>query len=53
MKSLKKNEEVKGKIDTFNSFRDQLMTEFSKAFPEEMVMYKRLKEKKPDQALKQ
>lgn len=39
MKTLKKNEEVKGKIVTFKTFREMLLDEMSKHFPEEYESY--------------
>ena len=44
MKTLKKNEEIKGKIVTFKSFREQLLEDFSKSFPEEYQEYSRIRE---------
>ncbi|XP_070552489.1 mediator of RNA polymerase II transcription subunit 10-like [Ptychodera flava] len=43
-KALAKNEQVKGKIDTFRRFKSQLVHELSKMFPEEMDRYKTLRE---------
>ncbi|XP_077993705.1 mediator of RNA polymerase II transcription subunit 10-like [Glandiceps talaboti] len=42
-KALAKNEQVKGKIDTFRRFKSQLVHELSKMFPEEMDSYKTLR----------
>jgi len=39
MKTLRKNEEVKGKIVTFKTFREQLLDEMNKTFPEEYQQY--------------
>lgn len=39
MKTLRKNEEVKGKIVTFKTFREQLLEEMNKTFPEEYQQY--------------
>ncbi len=43
MKTLKKNEEIKGKIVTFNSFREMLLSEFNKNFPDEYEDYVKLR----------
>ena len=43
MKTLKKNEEIKGKIVTFNSFRELLLEEFNKNFPEEFSDYAKIR----------
>jgi hypothetical protein len=43
MKTLKKNEEIKGKIVTFNSFRELLLDEFNKNFPEEYNDYVKIR----------
>lgn len=47
MKTLKKNEEVKGKIVTLKTFREQLLEEMSKNFPEEYESYVTLTKKQP------
>ncbi|XP_072013245.1 mediator of RNA polymerase II transcription subunit 10-like [Amphiura filiformis] len=39
-KAVVKNEQVKGKIETFRKFKKSLVTELSKMFPEEMDKYK-------------
>jgi hypothetical protein len=39
MKTLRKNEEVKGKIVTFKTFREQLLDEMKSTFPEEYQQY--------------
>lgn len=44
MKTLKKNEEIKGKIVTFKTFREQLLSEMSKSFPDEYKEYTRIRE---------
>lgn len=38
-KTLEKNEEIKGKIVTFNTFRNQLLIELEKNFPNECDLY--------------
>ncbi len=43
MKTLKKNEEIKGKIVTFNSFRELLLNEFNKNFPNEYEDYVKIR----------
>lgn len=43
MKTLRKNEEIKGKIVTFNSFRELLLEEFNKNFPEEFCDYAKIR----------
>lgn len=45
MKTLKKNEEVKGKIVTFKTFRELLLDEMSRNFPEEHEAYTTLTKK--------
>ena len=44
MKTLKKNEEIKGKIVTFKTFREQLLSEMSKSFPDEYKEYTRIRD---------
>ena len=44
MQTLKKNEEVKGKIDTFKSFRESLLDEMGKTFPEEFKAYMKVRQ---------
>ncbi|XP_022084120.1 mediator of RNA polymerase II transcription subunit 10-like [Acanthaster planci] len=39
-KAVIKNEQVKGKIETFSKFKKNLITELNKMFPEEMEQYK-------------
>ncbi|XP_071785894.1 mediator of RNA polymerase II transcription subunit 10-like [Asterias amurensis] len=39
-KAVIKNEQVKGKIETFSKFKKSLITELNKMFPEEMEQYK-------------
>ncbi|XP_068092815.1 mediator of RNA polymerase II transcription subunit 10 [Hyperolius riggenbachi] len=39
-RALAKNEHVKGKIDTLKKFKNLLIQELSKAFPEDMARYK-------------
>lgn len=43
MKTLKKNEEIRGKIVTFNSFRELLLEEFNKNFPEDFCDYAKIR----------
>ncbi len=47
MKTLKKNEEIKGKIVTFNNFHDSLLSELEKNFPDEFQSYRKLREQNP------
>ena len=42
--TLKKNEEIKGKIDTFKQFRELLLDELNKNFPEEHEAYVKIKQ---------
>ena len=42
--TLKKNEEIKGKIDTFKQFREILLDELNKNFPEEHDAYMKIKQ---------
>jgi hypothetical protein len=44
MKTLKKNEEIKGKIVTFKTFREQLLEELNKSFPDEYKEYAKIRE---------
>lgn len=44
MKTLKKNEEIKGKIVTFSSFREMLLGELNKNFPEEYEDYVKIRQ---------
>ena len=44
LKTLKKNEEIKGKIVTFKTFREQLLYELSRNFPDEYKEYTKLRE---------
>ena len=39
LKTLRKNEEIKGKIVTFKTFRELLLEELNKNFPEEYDAY--------------
>lgn len=39
LKTLRKNEEIKGKIVTFKTFRELLLDELNKNFPEEYDAY--------------
>lgn len=39
-KALTKNEEVKGKIDSYRKFKAHLLLELTKTFPSEMNMYR-------------
>ncbi|XP_063705463.1 mediator of RNA polymerase II transcription subunit 10 [Culicoides brevitarsis] len=43
-KARTKNEEVKGKIDSFRKFKANLMVELSKSFPNEMSKYRARRE---------
>lgn len=43
MKTLVKNEEIKGKIVTFKTFRELLLEELGKSFPEEYDAYMKLR----------
>ena len=44
MKTLKKNEEIKGKIVTFSSFRELLLGELNKNFPTEYDEYVKIRQ---------
>ena len=46
LKTLRKNEEIKGKIVTFKTFRELLLEELNKNFPEEYDAY--MKNRQPD-----
>jgi mediator of RNA polymerase II transcription subunit 10 len=46
MKTLKKNEEVKGKIEIFDDFRSTLLNELGKTFPDEFGVYQTLRDTK-------
>lgn len=43
-KALSKNEAVKGKIDLYRKFREDLTTQLEQVFPEEIAEYKRIRE---------
>ena len=43
-KALMKNEEVKGKIDSYRKFKANMVLELQKTFPSEMNMYRALRE---------
>lgn len=43
-KARTKNEEVKGKIDSFRKFKANMMVELSKSFPNEMSKYRARRE---------
>lgn len=43
-KALTKNEEVKGKIDGYRKFKTNMMVELNKTFPNELGMYRALRE---------
>jgi hypothetical protein len=47
MKTLKKNEEIKGKIVAFNSFHDSLLNELEKNFPDEFQAYRKFRAPNP------
>lgn len=42
-KALTRNEEVKGKIDSYHKFRLNMMAELEKSFPSEIDMYRALR----------
>lgn len=42
-KALTKNEEVKGKIDSYRKFKSNMMNELHKTFPNEINMYRALR----------
>lgn len=42
-KALAKNEEVKGKIDSYKRFKSHLLSELSKTFPNEIAKYKAIR----------
>lgn len=42
-KALTKNEEVKGKIDSYRKFKVNMMLELNKTFPNEISMYRALR----------
>lgn len=42
-KALAKNEEVKGKIDSYKRFKSGLLSELSKSFPNEIAKYKAIR----------
>lgn len=44
IEALKKNEEIKGKIVTFGSFRDLLLNELEKEFQNEFKEYRKYRE---------
>ncbi|CAF0741125.1 unnamed protein product [Brachionus calyciflorus] len=44
MKTLKKNEEIKGKIVTIKTFRDLLLEELNKNFPEDYDAYVKIRQ---------
>jgi mediator of RNA polymerase II transcription subunit 10 len=52
MKTLQKNEEVKGKIDTFKKFRELLLDEIGKNFPEEYESYTKIRNLEKEEASK-
>nr|XP_009858943.1 mediator of RNA polymerase II transcription subunit 10-like [Ciona intestinalis] len=39
-KSLMKNEALKGKIDVYGKFRQELMTQIGKVYPQQIIEYK-------------
>jgi len=45
-KALMKNESVKGKIDVYRKFRQELMKQLSKIYPEQIGEYKNLRNEK-------
>lgn len=42
-KALAKNEEVKGKIDSYRKFKTNLLVELQKTFPNELGMYRAIR----------
>lgn len=50
MKTLKKNEEIKGKIVTLKTFRDLLLEELNKNFPEDYDAYVRIRQAEAEEA---
>ncbi len=48
LKTLKKNEEVKGKIEAFNSLHDSLLEELEKSFPHEFHAYRKPRDRGPN-----
>ncbi|XP_065572163.1 mediator of RNA polymerase II transcription subunit 10-like [Artemia franciscana] len=42
-RALTKNEEVKGKIDSYRKFRAHLLVELSQVFPQEMARYRAIR----------
>ena len=49
LQTLKKNEEIKGKIVTFKTFREQLLDDLSRSFPDEYKEYTKLREEESKQ----
>ena len=42
-KALTKNEEVKGKIDSYRRFKAHLLSELSRTFPNELAKYRAIR----------
>lgn len=42
-KALAKNEQVKGKIDSYQKFKSLLLVELSQVFPTEMAKYRAIR----------
>ena len=42
-KALTKNEEVKGKIDSYRKFKANMLVELSKTFPNEITKYRQIR----------
>ena len=47
---MRKNEEIKGKIVTFKTFRELLLEEMNKDFPEEYESYMKIRQSDPNSA---
>ncbi|CAD7090222.1 unnamed protein product [Hermetia illucens] len=43
-KALMKNEEVKGKIDAYRKFKANMLVELQKTFPNELTMYRAIRD---------
>jgi hypothetical protein len=51
LKTLRKNEEIKGKIVTFKTFRDTILDELNKNFPEEYDAYMKTRQSETNDAV--
>ena len=51
LKTLRKNEEIKGKIVTFKTFRDTILDELNKNFPEEYDVYMKTRQSESSDAV--